>query len=316
MNLKSFIIYFLSDPLLSSFENAKKYLISLRKTLIDGYDIKESRSLWFSLILYKFRHEHETTDELWHAARSFIIDTLRDQPNEQSARQFLTVFNTWKDSDFNSFVNEVVGYYLQVLHLKQTIEETREQETIAEWKDNYQALLIKIRNAAEKMGFLHQLDEKVKEVENVRRTIVSSVMHRAYWDMLEDDVRNKRYVTVICQLTELKDLIKDIIPQQYHDDLNDKFNVEYVRQRIEMQTFDQEYVINLCSWVLNTMKEWDSENSRHLYDREIATWESAFNKLEWHTFIRFSLELCTMLALDAKTRISIWKSLLREVTKK
>lgn len=311
MNTKSHITHFLSHPSLKTIEQSKQYLISLRDTLIDGFTLTESRSLWFSLLLYKFRHEQETPDELWQSARTFILDTLRENQSD-SAKKFLDTFNEWKKEDFKSFINEVVGYYLQVIHLKQTIEETKEEATIHEWKDSYQTLIMKIRNAAERMGFLPTLDEKVREVEQFRNSIVQDMMRRAYWDMLENDVRQLQYATVICQLTELKDLIKEIVPVQYHSDLHDKIDIDYVRQRIETHTLDQEYLVGLCRWVMDSMKEWDSASARPLYEREIETWEKAIGTLEWSTFIRFSLELCTVLALDAKTRISIWKSILRE----
>ena len=311
MNTKSHMIHFLSHSSLKTIEKSKQYLVSLRDTVIDEFTLTESRSLWFSLLLYKFRHEQETPDDLWQSARLFILDTLRDH-NSDSAKKFLDVFNEWKKADFKSFINEVVGYYLQVIHLKQTIEETKEESTINEWKDSYQHLINKIRNAAEKMGFLSILDEKVQEVEQFRNSIVQDMMRRAYWDMLENDVRHQQYATVICQLTELKDLIKEIIPTCHHTDLHDKFDIDYVCQRIETHTLDQDYIVGLCRWVMDSMKEWDSASSRPLYEREIELWENTIGSLEWATFIRFSLELCTVLALDAKTRISIWKSILKE----
>jgi hypothetical protein len=58
-------------------------------------------------------------------------------------------------------MNEVIGYYVEVLQLKQTIEETKEETTIAEWQGSYQRLLITIRDAAQHMGFLAALDERV-----------------------------------------------------------------------------------------------------------------------------------------------------------
>ena len=313
MNVKQTIIHFLSTPSLATFESAKQYLVSIRHELIQGYNMKESRMLWFSLLMYKFRQDQNTPDELWDAARTFILNTLRDQPSEESAREFITRFSNWKETDFTSFVNEIIGYYLQVLHLKETIEETKEEETVQEWRDSYQCLLLKIRGAAEKMGCLHQLDERVRQVHELRHTIVSSVMRRAYWDMLEDDVRHQRYETVICQLVELKDLVRSIIQAVYHLDLDEKFNIEYVKERIETQSFDQAYLVGLCRWVMETMKEWDSETACPMYEREIETWERAISTLEWPTLIRFSLELCTVLALDAKTRISVWRTVINRV---
>ena len=310
--IRHHIRHFLTDKSFHDMECAKQYLIPLRRTAMDGYTLIESRCLWFSLFLYKFRTDTNITHEVWTAARAFILETLRNDDHRRDAAQhFLSVFNEWKKQDHLSFVHEVIGYYLEVLHLKQTIEETKEENTIAEWKDSYQGLIIKIRDAAQRMGFLDQLDARVAEIDCVRHTLVENMMKRAYWDMVENDITQEKYTTVICQLLELKDLIKEVIPSRFHADLHDRFDIEFIQASLEQHTLDPEYLISLCRWVMDSMKEWDSAAARPLYDREIATWEESIGTLEWPRFLRFSLELCTLLALDAKTRVGIWRSLIR-----
>jgi len=311
--IKRHVTHFLSHPSLSTLEAAKQYLVTLRRTAMDGYTMTESRSLWFSLLLYKFRTEHNVSDALWAAARGYLLDMLSSQSHgDEPARHFLAVFTEWKKEDHASFVNEVIGYYLEVLHLKQTIEETREESTIAEWKDSYQGLIYKIRDAATRMGFLAQLDERVGEVNRARQTLVENMMKRAYWDMIEQDIREKKYTMVLCQLLELKELVKEVIPSRFHADLHEKFNIEYIQEKLEQEALDPAYLVQLVRWIMDSMKEWDSAVARPLYDREIQTWEESIGTLEWPRFLRFSLELCTLLALDAKTRVSIWRQLLRE----
>jgi hypothetical protein len=311
--IKRHVTHFLSHPSLSTLEAAKQYLVTLRRTAMDGYTMTESRSLWFSLLLYKFRTEYNISDALWAAARGYLLDMLSSQSQgDEPARHFLTVFAEWKKEDHASFVNEVIGYYLEVLHLKQTIEETREESTIAEWKDSYQGLIYKIRDAATRMGFLAQLDERVGEVNRARQTLVENMMKRAYWDLVEQDIREKKYTMVLCQLLELKELVKEVIPSRFHADLHEKFNVDYIQEKLEQEALDPAYLVQLVRWIMDSMKEWDSAVARPLYDREIQTWEESIGTLEWPRFLRFSLELCTLLALDAKTRVSIWRQLLRE----
>jgi hypothetical protein len=309
--IKRHVLHFLSTPDLSTIESAKQYLIPLRRTAMDGYTLSESRCLWFSLLLYKFRTEQNVSDALWSASRGYILEILSSGSDQTASRRFLDVFSEWKKEDHASFVNEVIGYYLEVLHLKQTIEETRDESTIAEWKDSYQGLIHKIRDAAQRMGFLAKLDERVAEVNQVRHSLVENMMKRAYWDLLEQDIRNKQYTTVLCQLIELKELIKEVIPSRYHADLHEKFNMDYIQEKLEQELLDPEYLVQLCRWVMDSMKEWDSAAARPLYDREIQTWEQAIDTLDWPRFLRFSLEVCTLLALDAKTRVSIWRSLIR-----
>ena len=339
--IKKHIIDFLSNK--STVESAKQYLIRLRHTNMDGYSSTESRCLWFSLFLYKFRHENNAPDSIWAAARKYILsvlttDSAGNDPTRagcstvdptragcstvdptragcsvsESARYFLNVFGDWKKEDNINFEKEVIDYYIQVLHLKQTIEETHDENTIGEWNESYRELLHKIRDCSGRMGFLSKLDEAVAEINRVQRTLVESMMKRAYWDLLEENIRDKEYTTVLCQLLELKNLIKEIIPARFHADINDKFSIEYIQDKLEKEILDPNYLVELCRWIMNSMKEWDSESTRSLYDHEIQIWEQAIETLEWPRFLRFSLELCTLLALDAKTRVSIWRSLTRE----
>jgi hypothetical protein len=308
MNIKQHIIHFLSHPTLRTMESSKQYLLSLRDVPISTFSVTESRSLWFCLLLYKWKSEFNPPDELWQASRTFILETLQEKEHS-SARHCINLFQEWKQRDLDSFVNEMVGYYMQVLHLKETIEETKQDDTIQEWRESYQRLLVKIRNAAEHMGFLATLEEKVNHIIQVRQSIVQDTMRRAYWDMLEDDIRHERFDTILCQLTELKDCIKDIIPIRFHATLHDRFDIDYVRQRIMEKQFDHDDIIALCRWVMDSMKEWDSESIRPLYDREIERWEQSIGTMDWSTFIRCSIEMCTVLAVDAKTRISIWRSI-------
>jgi hypothetical protein len=209
-------------------------------------------------------------------------------------------------------VKEIISYYIQVLHLKQTIEETMDENTIGEWIDSYNELIHKIRDCAKQMGFLKNLDCAVEEINRVQKTVVENIMKRAYWDMLEEKIGQKDYTIAICQLVELKNLIKDIIPPRFHPDLDDKFDIEYIKTKLENDRLDRSHLVNLCRWIINSIKEWDSESKKSLYDREIETWEKAIENIEWPKFLRFSLELCTLLALDTKTRISVWRSIIQE----
>jgi len=210
MSTKKHILKFLTDTSLKTFSAARQFIISIRNESIPGFTLFQSRSLWASLLLYKFRSEHEIPDTLWQASRKFILETLRDQEQDISieyANAYLQLFADWKESDLEELSNEIIGYYIHVLHLKEYIEETKEEETISEWRTSYQQLLIKIRSAAERLGIIKKLDEQVDQMNQMRESIVRDMMRRAYWDMIEDDIRHQRYTSVYCQLVELKDLL-------------------------------------------------------------------------------------------------------------
>jgi hypothetical protein len=306
MTTKSYIISFLTIP---TYDSSQQYIITLRNIPIPHFSISESRSLWFSLLLYKFRSEFEISDELWQASRTFILNTLKGIESN-SAQNYLQLFNEWKIKDYNKFVDEVTHYYIHVLHLKETIEETKSEHTVSEWSKSYQDLLIKIRQKADQMGFLQKLDEKVNQLVQTRNSIVLDTLRKAYWDIIEDDIRHENYTSLLCQLNELKDLMKYIIPKQYQSYLDDQFDIHYIIQRIETKTLDKDYLIQLCEWIIHCIKEWDSEILETVYDREILIFKEQIETLEWVSLIRYSIELCTILAFDTKTRISICKSII------
>jgi|Laugrefbdmm110sn_1035136.scaffolds.fasta_scaffold25731_1 hypothetical protein len=281
-----------------AYEPTRQYLVSLRATCQPPHTLAESRRLYYALLLYKYRDQESTPEDLYVLARRFIMDTLRGIPHDPTA--YLARFEEWKSGMHASFVQDVIQHYVHVLHLKDTLE-TR--ETSSEWVPSYLALLDKIKAAAAALGFLPVLEHHVAELQAVRQSLVTDTMRRAYWDLIEQDIREARYATVAGQLLEVKGLLAGILPASEHPALHSRFDLP------PLDTVDASVLVDLCRWVLTQLQEWDCAANRALYDREVATWEAA--ELEWPTFLRFSLELCTLLALDTHTRVAIYRTLAR-----
>ena len=98
--IKRIMTHFLSDPSTSTFEAAKQYLTPLRHTTMDGYTRTESRRLWFSLLLYKFRKETDVPENIYTAGRTYLLDMLSSQGSDDAlGRIYLQVFEQWKNED-------------------------------------------------------------------------------------------------------------------------------------------------------------------------------------------------------------------------
>ena len=69
----------------------------------------------------------------------------------------------------------------------------------------------------------------------------------------------------------LSDLVFSDVPGRVAKallDLNEKFDVDFIKCQLEEhneECINKDYLINLCRWILETMKEWDSVISRSLY---------------------------------------------------
>jgi hypothetical protein len=173
------------------------------------------------------------------ASRSYLLASISINSHidniDNTAKNYLSIFNEWKIQDHNSLVDEVVKYYLDVLDLKHTIEETKDENTVSEWKDSYQSLIIKIRDFSNKMGFLSELDRRIEMINSVSHAIVKETMKNAYWDMIENDIISKNYISVISQLIEIKNLLKEIIPSRFYSDLDEKFDIDFIRSVSKMK---------------------------------------------------------------------------------
>jgi hypothetical protein len=297
---------------LSSIENldkARHALLPLRSIVIDGFTLKESRILWYAWILYKFKSEQTMPEPLWISARSVILEAMRGNEITEVSKDYFKQFAEWTRDDLYSLVDEMARYYFHTLELKQLIE-THSEETKVEWRESYTHLLNHIQTSAEKLCCWNSVQQRVEEMAAEKRGMVYHMLHKVFWDRIEEDIRKEEYSTIFCQLMELKQLMKEIVPGSFYRDLEEHLDMDFIRQRLESKTFDNTFVLSLSKWVMESLQEWDSEHVHHLYDKEINALYQCVEVMEFPVLVRTVLEICTMLALDLKTRKGIWMTTL------
>lgn len=300
------LLQLFTDTSVKTFHQGRNALLPLRSMCIDGFTLAESRQLWYAWLLYKYKTDQNVPDVLWASARTVILEAMRGNDIKEVANAYFTQFKAWKEEDLHSLTDEIAQYYFHVLELKQLIEQTANENTVAEWRSNYNALLVHIQSAAERIKCWDKVQERVAHLQQAQRSVVHQMLHRVFWDQIETDIRNEEYATVFCQLLELKQLMTDIIPVSFHSDLHEHLDMDFIKQRIDDKTFDDTFVLGLTKWVMEALQEWDSEDVRHLYDQEIHALYQSVEVLEWPVLLRTLLEVCTMLALDLKTRKAVW----------
>jgi hypothetical protein len=311
MSLRRHLLDLLSSTTIQTLEQGRKALLPLRSIPIDGFTLIQSRQLWYAWILYKFKNEQDVPETLWLAARKFILTSLKGEDINTDAKAYLDIFSEWKTSDMRSLVDDMAQYYFHTLELKSVIEETANEHSIDEWKASYTALLKHIQESAEKIGCWDALQRRIHELKEAQRSLVQQMMHKAFWDKIEEDIIQEDYMMVMCQLLELKQMLIEIIPSSFHSDLHEHLDIDFIKERISTQTFDTHFIVSLSEWIMESLKEWDSEHVSHLYDKEIESLHLAVQTLEQPKLLRTLLEICTVLALDLKTRKAVWRTLLQ-----
>ena len=309
MSIRSLITTFLSNPEIQCLDDGKKALIPFRSIIIKDYTLQQSRSLWYALLLYKFKSEQNVPDNLWSLSREFILMMLREEDTSEISNRYFILFDEWKEKDYHSFIQEITGFYFQLLEIKDSIETIKDEDTLAIWRPLYSSLINKVRQSAQKMGFLQSLDDNIVELKKIKERIVYGVMHKAYWDMFEEDIQ-KDYTLLLCNLHELKQLLLDIVPVSEQDHVHQIMNMEKITSIVQ-SSFNIEESWDMCSIIIDFLQKNDSVSNETSYDHAIQELKSIQDNFPH--FLRRMMEMNMVLATQLKTKKGLWMSLFRHM---
>jgi hypothetical protein len=292
--------------------DGQKYLKTVRNTVIGNYSLKDSRCIWMSLMIYKFKKEMDANDIIWDKSRNVILAILRQDKNlGKIIEDYLIYFNGWKSDDYQQFVTDIAGFYYNILQIKKSIElETPDPTTINEWKPHYDALIENVRSSCSKIGCLNALDGILITMETHKYNAVSQIMTLAYWDKIEQDIEGGNYEVIYLNLQELKIFLDEILPKnENRSRLDDIIDIEYIKKRVKNGVFDREYLLSLMTFIIDLLYEWDALHFRERYREEKRALHGLEN-VSLPRLIRLVLEKCFFYTIDLKNRKGIWNKLL------
>jgi len=147
--------------------DAQTVLKEYRNVVIGDFNLKDSRRIWMSLMLYKFKQEMDVSEDLWTQSRQLVISLLRSDLNLRLViSKYLNTFNLWQNEDLKDTVTQIGGNYYNLIQIKNSIEKTGNTETIEHWLPHYQNLIQKIRSYCKSMGVLEKLDNLFLHLNN------------------------------------------------------------------------------------------------------------------------------------------------------
>ncbi len=311
-DIKRFVQSFLLHT--TDLPSAQSQLKTIRNNTFLHFSLKDSRAIWFALLLYKFNHAIDAPQTLWNHARNLILYILRtpvatDDGLVDIMSNYLTAFNAWKSDDLALFVADVASSYFNLLQIKQHIESTQNETTIQEWSPHYSNLLLHIRSNCQKIGCLDQLDSFVHTMTLRKIDVVSQIVQNVFWDSLRNDLIVNDYSSLLRNLNELKIILVDIHPKSLPLDpeIDNVLDLRYIEQRIQNAAIDAEFIIQIYQFTLKYLQHWDSAEFQPKYAEKL----SKINELpatDLPELITETLRIAFLFAIDLKTRIDIIKN--------
>jgi hypothetical protein len=112
------------------------------------------------------------------------------------------------------------------------------------------------------------IDPDIQESTNAIEDAITETMRMAFWDKMEDDIKNKDYDTVIAVLEEIRDGICELVPSRndLHETMYEAIDIDLIKQMIQHDAIDNSYIYNLVQFIITKLKNFDSLEDEPFYE--------------------------------------------------
>ena len=320
LEFKKFVTIYLSNNNdLKDLNKSQLYLKQYRNKQVNGFNIKDSRTLYMSVLLYRFKTELDVGEIFWKITRIMILSILtNNQTIDLNIKNYLDHFEIWKKNDIDKLIIDIASVYFNILETKLSIEndntntdKTNTDKTNIVQLDN---ILKNIEEQCIKINILEQVLRTTHSIIDSKNKQIINIVTKAYWDKIEEDIKNHNYTIIIANLEELKNNMKQILPKTEQNNLNylvdECFDISYFTEMMTNNVFDKSNISNLLNIIMVFLKEWDSLDVKEIYDTEYNRLNDLINNSEYHTAFRILLENCSELVSNLLMKKEAWIQLL------
>lgn len=314
IDLKNYFTIFLDNKMLDTLEKAQNYLKPYRNTKLDNYSLAQSRNLSMSLLLYRFKEDMNTGPVFIDLVRNMILAILRNDDNKNILiNKYFNEFEIWKLNDLDNLIIEIAGTYYNLLETKKSI--MLNKNTAEEWVPHIDGMIKKIEERCFFINILDKVKSVIYKFESQKSEIVLSMLNKAYWDKIEEDLNKNDLLLFYSNMEELKNNVKSILPkkdQKEFKTLNDYFDLDYIKQLINKNLYSKDNLISLFNYLIQTLQKWDSAEFSKIYENEKNAILEIIEPLDLNKSIRICMERICILTENFKNRKLAWEKILHD----
>lgn len=315
-DVRLFLMEFLNNKDIITLECAQKILTQNKNKKFADFTLATSRNLHMSVLLYKFKDELKTGEIMWQVARNMILAILRHDSNQDECIQlYLVEFKKWKDSDLDEMVLEIAGIYYNLIQIKQSVDQQAVggSESQEEWAPHLEQLMRKITESCHKLKIYQKVLQHIAYFEQQKSEMVYTIMSKAYWDSIETDLSHQQYDLFFRNIEELKMNLLSILPKRDATllaDFHEKYDIEFIKQRISLQLFDKDYLVSFFTYIISLLQDMDGAQFTSNYQAAMQSTMEAIADADISKSTRIVMEKICMLSENLRNRKAIWEKLL------
>jgi hypothetical protein len=112
---------------------------------------------------------------------------------------------------------------------------------------------------------------------------------------------------------ELKVNLLSILPKRNSillAEFHDKYDIEFIKQRISLQVFDKDYLVSFFTYIISLLQDADGIQFIPMYDNALRSTLNAISDKDISKSTRIVMEKICMLSENLRNRKAIWEKLL------
>jgi hypothetical protein len=155
--------------------------------------------------------------------------------------------------------------------------------------------------------------QHVAHFEQQKSEMVYTIMSKAYWDSIETDLFHQQYDLFLRNVEELKVNLLSILPKRNSillAEFHDKYDIEFIKQRISLQVFDKDYLVSFFTYIISLLQDADGIQFIPMYDNALRSTLNAISDKDISKSTRIVMEKICMLSENLRNRKAIWEKLL------
>jgi hypothetical protein len=314
--VRLFLTEFLNNHTIKTLEQAQEILKTYKNKKFSEFSLANSRNLHMSVLLYKFKEEVNTGENMWQITRNMIFAVLRQDANQDECiHLYLVEFKKWKESDLDELVLEIAAIYYNLVQIRKSIDDSNEMtdDTQEEWAPHLQQLMHKIVESCNQLHIYQKVLQHVAHFEQQKSEMVYTIMSKAYWDSIETDLFHQQYDLFLRNVEELKVNLLSILPKRNSillAEFHDKYDIEFIKQRISLQVFDKDYLVSFFTYIISLLQDADGIQFIPMYDNALRSTLNAISDKDISKSTRIVMEKICMLSENLRNRKAIWEKLL------
>lgn len=225
------------------------YVILFHTNIINDRkdDFAKKMTLYSSDVVYSFEEMYEN---------NLSIKTY--ETFKENLDKYFIFFKKWKERDALILIRPMLQSCFTIDTYIEQLEKKENTETeILSLKDNLSKIVnnIKIIGGPKGLEFYKSkklpifIDEKIF-------TDTEKVVRRAFWDVFEENIKEKNHKQVPELLKDIKKLIQDMVNNKtFIDDFDNNININYIESIIDTEHFNMENIKKYFYYLISKLEK-------------------------------------------------------------